>query len=327
MQILQTINILQIINIMLSFLYIFLAGGFMEKFIINSENDGYHLDVHVFEIKKPTAIIQVVHGMEEHQERYEEFARILNKAGFTVVTSDMRGHGHSAENLGFFKNKKGYLALIDDQKTITKWIKEKYPKKQVYLFAHSMGTIISRVLLQDWSKEYSKVILSGYPNYQAGAGFGIFVAGLIKTFRGAKYKSKFLQSTAVGSFNKKIKNPKTDVDWVCKNEKTVKTYIADPLCGFGFTCSAFSDLFHLVKLMHKPKRYKEVNKSMPILMLRGTDDPCTGGYKGAKDSIRILKKAGFEKVKYIDYPNMRHEIINELGNKVVYDDIVKFFQS
>lgn len=289
--------------------------------------DGYKLSVHSFEVNNAKAVVQVVHGMEEHQERYETLAKVLNEQGFTVVTSDMRGHGQTVakEDLGYFKDKKGYLALLDDQKAITAFIKKTYKDLPVYIFAHSMGTIITRVLLQTNSQDYSKVVLSGYPNYQGAAGLGICIANTVKLFRGAKYKSKFIQKMGVGIFNKAIKNPKTEVDWVCANEETVQNYINDPYCGIGFTVSAFSDLFHLVKLMHKPNRYKNVNKEMPILMLRGKDDPCTGGNDGAADSRQILFKAGFDNISHVDYPGMRHEIINEKDNNKVYKDIVDFY--
>lgn len=290
-------------------------------------SDGYKLSVHIFEVKDAKAVVQVVHGMEEHQERYENLAKVLNQDGYTVVTSDMRGHGQTVakEDLGYFKDKKGYLALIDDQRAITSYIKDNYVNLPIYIFAHSMGTIITRVLLQTNSPDYSKVVLSGYPNYQGAAGLGIIIANTIKLFRGAKYKSRFIQKLGVGVFNKSIKNPKTEVDWVCANEETVQNYINDPLCGIGFTVSAFSDLFHLVRMMHKPKHYKNVNHTMPLLLLRGKDDPCTGGNDGAKDSREVLSKAGFKNITHIDYPGMRHEIINEKDNKQVYKDIIEFY--
>lgn len=34
-------------------------------------NDNYELELHIFEVKNPKAIIQLIHGMEEHQSRYE----------------------------------------------------------------------------------------------------------------------------------------------------------------------------------------------------------------------------------------------------------------
>ena len=76
--------------------------------------------------------------------------------------------------------------------------------------------------------------------------------------------------------------------------------------------------------MHKYKLYNNVNKDLELLLLRGLDDPCVGGDKGAKDSYEILKKAGFNKIKTIDYPNMRHEILAEKDNLKVYHDVIDF---
>lgn len=158
-----------------------------------------------------------------------------------------------------------------------------------------------------------------------GAHFGILIANIVKKSKGPKYKSKFISSLSVDSFNKKIKNPKTKFDWICHNEETVKEYIEDQYCGIGFTCSAFCDLFHLVIMMHKSNLYNNVNKELELLLLRGLDDPCTGGNKGAQDSKQVLYKAGFNKIQSIDYPNMRHEILAEKENKKVYEDVIKFF--
>lgn len=298
----------------------------MEESLLKAR-DGYELSVHLFEVKNAKAVIQLIHGMEEHQERYEPFISFLNANGFTVVSSDMRGHGRTAKDLGFFKEKKGYIELVEDQKVITEFIKKRFASLPVYIFAHSMGTIIARVLLQKNSSNYDKVVLSGYPCYQSAANLGILVAGTIKMFCGPMFKSKFINRLSVGAFNKNIKNPKTPVDWISHNEENVKAYLSDPYCGIGFTCSAFSDLFHLVKLMHQPKKYKNVNKDLQLLLLRGVDDPCVGGDKGAIDSKNVLEKSGFKNIKSIDYENMRHEILNEKENSLVYADCLSFFRS
>lgn len=296
----------------------------MEKVVLTSR-DGYKLDVHVFEIENAKAVVQVIHGMEEHQGRYENFIKVLNENGFSVVSSDMRGHGMSAGNLGYFKEKDGYVELIEDQKVITNFIKKRFSNFNIYIFAHSMGTIITRVLIQENSKDYKKVILSGYPNYQNGAYLGIFIANIIRLLYGPKYKSRLISWLGIDSFNRQIRHPKTKYDWISHNEENVREYINDPYCGIGFSCSAFSDLFHLVILMHKHKLYNDVNKQMELLLLRGVDDPCTGGDKGAKDSLNVLAKVGFDKIQSIDYSGMRHEILAEKENQKVYDDIIKFY--
>lgn len=302
-------------------------GISMKKLQIPSR-DGYPLSLRIFEADKASkAVIQIIHGMEEHQERYQDFARFLNEQGFLVVTSNLRGHGAEVphEDLGYFKEKNGYRELVHDQIYIRALIRNRYPDLPVYLFAHSMGTIIARVLLQTQSKHYEKVVLSGYPNYQAHTALGIFCSAAIRTLRGSRYKSKFLQKSSVGTFNQSIINPKTDSDWICANEEAVEKYLSDPNCGIGFTCSAFNDLFHLVMMMHKSVNYRNVYKDMPILCLRGEDDPCTGGEKGSKDSIDVLVRAGFDSVQEICYPGMRHEILNEAEHHQVYEDVANFY--
>ena len=288
--------------------------------------DNYMLSLNLYETKKPKAIIQIIHGMEEHQGRYAEFATYLANEGFMVVTSDMRGHGPDAKELGYFKDKDGHKQLIEDQKIIRAYIKEHYNGTPVYLFGHSMGTMIARVLLQTESKSYDKVILCGYPNYNPAAVGGIAISSLIRTFKGPKYDSKLLQDMTTGSFAKTLENPKTPLDWLSYNEENIKKYQEDTLCGFNFTVSAYNALFHLMNDMHKSSKYKNTNNDLQFLMIAGKEDPCTGGEKGTAGSIKTLEKAGFKNITRIDYEGMRHEILNEDEKEKVYKDVVEFIE-
>lgn len=292
----------------------------MEKTNVNSR------DVRVYKHDSPKAIVQIAHGMEEHQGRYQAFAEFLNSHGFTVVTADMRGHGANTptDELGWFADRDGWKLLVDDQVKVTEFIKKQYPELPVYLIAHSMGSIISRVVLQKYSRLYDKVVLTGYPNWQKGTGFGIFLANSVQLTAGSKAKSKLINHLSTGMFNRSIKSPETDFDWISYNRQNVSDFIKDPLCGFGFSVSAMRDLFTLVGLMHDPERCENVNSELPFLLLSGEDDPCTGGEKGRNDSVATLRKSGFQHVLTIEYAQMRHEILNETGRERVFGDVVRF---
>ena len=290
-------------------------------------NDNYELNLHLFEVSNQKGYIQIIHGMEEHQERYERLIKDLNNIGYTVISSNMRGHGEDAPLLGFFKEDNGYTYLLSDQKEITKYICERFKINKVIILAHSMGTIITRNLLQTESKNYEKVILSGYPCPQHLINLGLALTSLIKKMKGPKYYSKLVENMSIGQFNKQIKNPKTNVDWISFNEENVNEYINDKYCGHGFTVSAFNDLFHLAKNMSKSDGYINVNNKLPLLLLRGDSDPCTGYDKGSKKSIEILENAGFENIKMIKYEHMRHEILNEINYKDVHKDIMEFLDN
>lgn len=297
----------------------------MEKVVLlGAEN--YSLSLSVFEVKKAKAVLQIVHGMEEHKERYYQFAEFLNKNGYTVVVSDLRGHGEDAPLLSHIADKNGAVLLLEDQKQITKYIKERFPELPVILMGHSMGSIIVRDLMQTESKEYQKVLLSGYVNPNGASGIAVFLGNLVNAFKKPKGHSKLLTSLAVGQFAKSIKDKKTELDWLSYNEENVNNYIADPLSGVEFTVGSYVALFHLLNWMGKAKRYQEVKKDIPILLAGGVDDPCTGFEKGKAASKKVLEKAGFENISVITYENMRHEILNETGKEKVYQDFLEFFE-
>ncbi|MCM1130563.1 MAG: alpha/beta hydrolase [Anaeroplasma bactoclasticum] len=298
----------------------------MQKIIIPSKYDALSISAVLYDTPNPKGIIQIVHGMKEHQMRYERFARFLNENGYIVLTSDVRGHGTDAKILGHMEGKKPWEALVLDQVTLSDYLKTTYPNLKLYLFAHSMGTIISRNLIQKHSDLYEKVILSGVPAYQKATFMGIFMANLIGIFKGNTYVSKFLTNLTDGSFIKTIKNPKTPVDWLSYNEENVNYFLNNPYCNIPFSVSAYKTLYHLVWGMHKSNRYFVIAPTKPILLLAGKDDPCTLGPKGLKHSANTLKKAGYRNVTTKIYENMRHEILNENNYEIVYEDILNFLE-
>lgn len=284
----------------------------------------YSLSLLVVKSPDPKACVQVVHGMEEHKERYIPLADFLAEHGYHVILSNLRGHGEDATLLSHIADKDGDTLLIRDQQMITRYIKERFPGLELILFAHSMGTIISRVLLQTDSGEYSGVALSGYVAPNAMSGIAVKLGSLVKTFKGPKAHSKMLTNLALGPYTKAVKDRKTDLDWLSYDEDNVRKYIADPLCGVEFTVGSYCALFRLLDKMGKADLVRNVNASLPILLLGGVDDPCTGGEKGRADSKALLQKSGFRHVSAVTYKGMRHEILNEKEKDKVFRDILEF---
>lgn len=294
--------------------------------IIIPARDLYSLSVRIFESKQARAVIKMTHGMEEHQGRYEEFASFLQENGYTVVTADMRGHGKNAPKLSHIANKNGHKLLMEDEEVILNYIKERFPNLPIIYFGHSMGTIIVRKFLQEHSQEYHKVVLSGYPNPQAVGGVGAALSAIIRVFKGGDGYSKMLTGMVIGPFSKAVKDAETPLDWLSYNKENVKNYDKDPLSGEEFTIGSYNALFHLVGDINKAGLYKNVKQELPIYMISGEDDPCTGGEKGRNDSLKVLQKAGFKNIEVKTLPNMRHEILNELDKKEVYNLILEFIE-
>lgn len=295
-----------------------------EELIIKSK-DKYKLSCRLFNTKNPKAVILMIHGMEEHKERYYDFAKYLQKNNYIVLISDMRGHGSDAPILSHIADRDGDKRLVEDIDVLTKYIKKKFKDKKIYIFAHSMGTIIARKVLQEESNKYDKVVLSGYPNPIKISKVGVSLTNMLIKSKGPKEHSKLVTNIGLGSFSKAIKDRKTDHDWLSYNRENVNSFINDKLCGVDFTLGSFNALFKLVYDISKPKNYINVNEDLNILLISGNDDPVTGYKKGRIKSLKVLRKAGFKNIEKIVLENMRHEILNEKDNKNVYKKILEFY--
>ena len=96
---------------------------------------------------QPSAILQMAHGMAEHVERYDEFAKFLNEQNIFVIGNDHRGHGQTgkkAGQLGYFARYHGFDRVVDDLYAVTEWIQKEYRNVPIFLMGHSMGSFLAR---------------------------------------------------------------------------------------------------------------------------------------------------------------------------------------
>ena len=291
-----------------------------------ASRDGYELDLCVYEANEPKAVVKCIHGMEEYQERYRPFAEYLQEAGYTVVTADLRGHGKNAPMLSHIADRDGHLRLLEDEEAILDMIHERWAGVPVILLGQSMGSIIARVFLQKRSREFHKAVLSGYPKPNSAAGAAIALTDVLSSVKGAKGYSKIVDGMVLEPFSKAVADAQTPQDWLSVNTENVQRYREDPLCGARFTLGSYNALFHLIGLMSKPEKYEAVWKELPILLISGADDPCTGGDRGRADSAECLKRAGFRNLEIVTLEGMRHEILNETGREAVFRRILDFIE-
>lgn len=278
-----------------------------------------------YNVFRPQGVIKggvaVVHGMAEHRKRYVGFAEYLAENGYGVVTYDLPGHGESADDeLGYFGDD-GWQTMIDSAGRAVARVKKEFPGVPVILFGHSMGTMISRCYIQKHADEVDALILSGAPNWQAATVAGIAIGKQIRRLRGKKGKSKLMDQLVTGNFNRSVKDAKTPVDWLSRNEKNVQNYLEDPNCGFGFTIQGYLDELEGMRQMHRVELFNRKNPKLPILFVAGQEDPCIGGMEGLADSVNTLKEAGYKNIVTKLYPNMRHEIMQEENKERVFRDI------
>ena len=107
------------------------------------------LEIHAMTVApeaKIIGVVQILHGMCEHKERYYDFMKYLAEKGYLCVIHDHRGHGSSVvsdADLGYFYDA-GYDGLIEDAHQVTELIKESVGDVPYILLGHSMGSFITR---------------------------------------------------------------------------------------------------------------------------------------------------------------------------------------
>jgi alpha-beta hydrolase superfamily lysophospholipase len=99
--------------------------------------DGTQLHERVWPRSEPLAHVVIVHGYGEHIGRYDETARVLNDANFSVSGFDLRGHGQSSGARGFCRRFDEY---IDDLDAAVARAQKKVP---LFLLGHSFGGLIA----------------------------------------------------------------------------------------------------------------------------------------------------------------------------------------
>lgn len=296
----------------------------MEIEKIKSQKDGLELEISIFEPSgKPKAIVQISHGMAEHKERYYPFMEFLASKGFACVIHDHRGHGESVkkkEDYGYFYTE-NIDYIVDDLHQVTLFAKEKFQSLPVFLFSHSMGTLVSRNYIKKYDSEIEKLVLCGPPTENKLTNFAIFLAKLSKAFGKDNKPNNFLNKLTFGSYNK---NLLMQNEWICSNVKTVEKYNEDKKCGFVFTTNGFINLYKLMKEAFNKKGWEVQNSNMKIYVIAGEDDPVIQSKSKFETLVKFLKKRGYKNVEFKLYPEMRHEILNEINNQIVYSDVLNF---
>ena len=267
------------------------------------------------------------HGMNEYTYRYNDFALFLNSQGINVYGLDHIGHGLNVENtedlLKWPKN--GFTICVDNLALLINKLKEE--GKEVILFAHSMGSFMGQSLIERYPGIVEKVVLCGTsgpsPLYVFGAGLCKFHAFI--TGNGMK-KSNFLNKVSFASYNARVKEKRTEFDWLSANNENVDKYIADPYCGNVPSRNFFASFIGSIPNIFKKKNLNKIDIYSKVLFIVGSDDPVGGYVKSIKKLQRLYTNRKISS-SLIVYKGMRHEILNEDDKEVVYNDVIKFIKS
>ena len=300
----------------------------IKRFAIQSNYDSLPLSCVLYVPSgEKKGIVQLVHGMSEHKERYLPFMQFLCENGYVAFCHDHRGHGDSVqseEDRGWFHDFDG-KAVVDDAVQMTSFLKAEYPGLPLTLFGHSMGSMVVRCYAREHDDLIDKLVVCGSPSKNPLAGLAIFVEKCIRLSKGERHRSKMLAYLSTGKGDKNFPGEGRGA-WLSRNRPNIDAYQNDPKSGFTFTCNGFENLFKLMKYTYQKKGYLVKNPALPIHFVSGKDDPVAESESKWQQSIEFMRKLGYTQVSGKMYEGMRHEILNELDNGEVYADLLAFVE-
>ncbi|MCL2024698.1 MAG: lysophospholipase [Coriobacteriia bacterium] len=277
-------------------------------------------------------VVQIAHGMSEHARRYLPFARFLAEHGFVVVANDHLGHGETAadeDDFGFFGVQRSKTLLVEDMRTLFLKTRERYPDAPYFMLGHSMGSFLLREYLVTYGELSGAIIMGTGDPSPTTLSLGLGLTRLIETLtiKGERYRSPRLRKLVMGNYNARIKNPRTEFDWLSTDPIAVNAYEADRMTGFTFTTNGYEHMFSNLLFAVSNHAITRTPKELPLLVISGADDPVGGYGEQVRTFVRRLEAAGVHDVTLILYPGMRHEVLNEVERQQVYDDILAWLDA
>lgn len=270
-------------------------------------------------------IVQIVHGMSEYFERYEEFAEYLTSRGCLVTGEDHIGHGKSVSKVrkfGYFCEQDPATVLVRDVHRLKKSTQALYPNIPYVIMGHSMGSFLVRNYMFRYGTGISGAVILGTGMQSMGIlRLSKLVTQIQEICFGSEHVSKLIDNLLFRKYNARVENPATEQDWLTRDREKVDEYIKDPLCGFVFTVNGFSTLFELIARLHDQNNLKYIPKEMPVLMVSGDADPVGDYGKGVKRAYDSLKGIGMQNVTLKMYEGARHELLNETNRTEIMDFI------
>ncbi|KXC06603.1 alpha/beta hydrolase [Microbacterium hominis] len=260
-------------------------------------------DVYVPGPDDPVArgVVQLLHGVGEHAGRYAHVAAALTAAGYIVYADDHRGHGRTgmaqhdgdARRLGR-PGPGGLRAAEAACAQLTGIIRDENPDLPLILIGHSWGSFLAQMLLNHHPEAYDAVVLTGSALRWPGS------------LNSGDLNAPWKAPDALGS------------EWLSSDLAVGRAFLDDPLTTSEPLARLFGPIDTL-RLIGKPA--KNLPRDVPVLLMVGRDDTVGGPRSIHRLADAYRTRSGLTDVTTLIYPDVRHEIFNDVTREDVIADL------
>ena len=258
-------------------------------------SDGLQLFEQSWSPEVVKALIVVVHGYAEHSARYESAALHLARKGYAVQAFDLRGHGRSQGKRCFVRAFDDYL---DDLHVVLLRATRTWPRKPVFLLAHSLGGLIASLYVISERAELSGFILSA-PSVKLGRDFS---------------QLKARASLVLGRLFPHLPMIRFRSSSLSRDSAVVQAYQTDALVYHGRTPARTAS--EIIRAIQRVQLNVE-RIAIPLLVMHGSQDQ-VADIEGSKE-LYARARSRDKRIRICD--GLYHEIMNEPEKASVLDEM------
>ena len=263
--------------------------------------------------KEPCMVLQISHGMTEHMGRYEKMAKTLTAHGIAVAGFDLRGHGHNGrdpECASFGEG--GWEACIRDMHLFYQVLEKRFSGIPHFMLGFSLGSFLLRDYLSRYPDQIAGAVIMGTGD-QPGAVLFILMQIIKKEIKthGFNNSTPLVDKMSFENYNQKFAPNATPYDWLCADEAQLAAYSEDPLCRRHISAGLFYQLLDAMRRTGKKSTYEKWDKTVPVLVLSGQEDPVGDFGKGVQRVKKGMDRAGLKAVEVHLFPGARHDLLHE----------------
>jgi alpha-beta hydrolase superfamily lysophospholipase len=232
------------------------------------------------------AALLIVHGIGEHGGRYLSAVRDLAARRIACIVYDQRWHGRSPGLRGDIES---FTTLVDDLRRIAAGVRRAYSGLPLFLWGHSLGSLVVILAAGSLSHELRGVATSGCPINvfrRAGPWLSVPVRAISALTPRLRVRSHF------------------DAADLTHDVAVQRAYDADPLVVHALTVRTVNGFFAACR----DARHAAPRLTLPWLAVHGEEDRVAPN-EGSRSLVQLL---GSPDKSLVVYPGQRHEIHNEL---------------
>ena len=285
--------------------------------------DGEKIWYKIWHSENPRAVIQIMTGLAETAEYYEEFASEMTQKGYTVALHEFRKHGRTRAAYG---NGNLFRNFARDGADFGKILRESFSGLPIILFAHSLGTTVSQIAIYEKMGRWDGIIFTGPSHAVILPERRESLLELTERdilLYGEDADNARIYPEVFGKLNTPFASERSSLSFITSDREKWKWIGSLPYTNPPYSNRFFKDFIILQADLAVRETLEKTDPPLtdtPVLFLTGAEDVTASDGRYGDIQAGLLRKAGCRDVTSIVYPGFRHSILQEPGRMQVIED-------